>query len=912
MTDWRAYVREQLSRADAAPVDATVVDEIATQLHDIYDAAIRAGASADDAMGRVTAEIADWQSLARDLARSRAPVAAVTQPVAHAGGRILDRLPLGRTLALFLRDVRHAARVLQGQPLFTVTTLLAFALGIGATTVAYSLVHAVVLTPLTYPESDRLVFVRQTIPEIAHQYPVVGVNPRSFLLWQAQCASACDGLAAFTSDNATITGDGDAEGLTGLRATPEVFSLLGAAPLHGRVFTAAEAVPFQDTSVVLSHGFWQRRFGGDPAVVGRTIRLSDVPVTVVGVLPPAFRFPQLAHLDMTRLTSNVPDYIRPLAWSPERRTSWGEYENLVIMRLRRGTSLDSAHAELASLTKADFATAPIHPLPVLESLSGAITSQARRPLWMLFGAVATALLIACVNVANLLGARWMGRHRELAIRTAVGAGRGRLMSLVAAESLLLAGVGGVLGGAAAWLTLDAILARVPVDIPRLDAVRLDLPSLAFATVLTTVCALLCAVLPAWHAAGAQPADVLKDGARTTTDSGRLVSLRAWLVGGEVALTTMLLVVGGLLLASFANLLRVDPGFSTASIVSADLTLPRARYATEAERARFYDELLTVLGDTPGIAAASAAERVPLEGDGAVDAIIVDGDARPIGEQPIASHIQVSDNYFSTLGLTLRAGRLPTPGDRTRRVAVISERTAQTIWGSADKAVGRTFTRTNRDVSWEVLGVVADTRQWGLDREPGLIAYVPYRPQDARTQLSIVVRTRTGINAATVLERIRTAVQGLDPQLPLKRTQTLEEVVDRSLALRRFQLLLVVAFASVGLLLACLGIYGVSAQAVERRRNELAIRLALGATPALMRRLVVRQGLAPVVAGMALGLGLGVIVARALAAMFFGVTPSQPLVIVGTAAVVLVVGLAACLEPAARAARTKLALALRGS
>jgi macrolide transport system ATP-binding/permease protein len=913
MTDWRAYVRAHLPPlACDAQVESAIVEELVTQLQDIHDAAIRAGVPPDEAERVTRGEVTDWAALGRDLVRARTPVAARTQPLTRAGARAVRILPMGPAAATFLRDVVHAARALRSEPLFAATTILTFALGIGATTVAYSLVHAVIVAPLAYPEPDRLALIRQVVPEIAQQYPIVGVNPRSFLRWQASCQSTCDGIAAFTADSATLTADGQAEGVAGLRATPELFGLLGAAPLHGRLFTADETTPGRDTSVVLSHGLWQRRFGGNPAIVGRTIRLSDVPVVVAGVLSPTFRFPQLGHRDPTKLVVNAPDYVRPLAWPEHRRTSFGEYDNLVIVRLTRGQSLEAARAELASLTTTDFAQAPIHPYPVLEPLSVAIISDARRPLSLLLGAVATTLLIACVNVANLLGVRCMGRRRELAIRTAIGAGRARLMSLVAAESVLLAGVGGLLGATGAWLALDAIVARVPVDIPRLEDIHLDFASLACAVLVTAGCALCCAVLPAWQAAVSDPGDALKDSARTTTDSGRFAALRTWLVSGEITLTSMLLVVGGLLLTSFMNLLRVDPGFSTASVVTADLSLPGTRYPDEGTRARFFDQLLTALDDMPGIASASTARRVPLEGDGSVDAIIRAGDSRPLGEQPIGSHIQVSPSYFRTVGMALLHGRLPLPSDRARRVAVISERTARIVWGTPAQAIGRTYSRSRRDVEYEVIGVVADTRQWGLDRSPGLVTYVPYLPEDAENQVSLVVRTRPHLPTAAALARIRAAVHDLDPQLALQRTQTLDQVVDRSLALRRFQLKLVAGFAGVGLLLAGLGIYGVSAQAVERRRNELAIRLALGATPSHVRRMVVRQGLTPVAVGIVIGLGLGLIVARALAAMLFEVSPSEPLVIAATLLIVLAAAVAACLGPAARAAGTRLATALRGS
>jgi predicted permease len=913
MSHWHAYVRDRLPTLPCDPhVAAGIVEEVASQLQDIYDGAVRAGATPEEAERLTRAEIVDWTALARDLVHERAPFAARTEPLTRIGAQAMRRLQLGPVAVAFLRDVGQAVHALRSEALLSVSTIVTFALGIGATTVAYSLVHAVNLASLPYPEPHRLVLARQVVPEIAQQYPVLGVNPRSFLRWQASCQSTCDGIAALAADSATLTGEGTAEGLTGVRSTPELLGLLGVTALHGRLFTAEEIAQERDPGVVLTHGLWQRRFGGDSAIVGRTIRLSDVPVVVLGILPPTFRFPQIAHRDPTGLLAKAPDYVRPLTWPEHRRTSLGEYDNLVILRLTRGVSLEAARAELASLTTTEFAQAPIHPFPVLEPLSAAIGSEARRPLWLLLGAVATTLLIACVNVANLLGARWMGRRRELAIRTALGAGRWRLTSLVVAESLLLAGIGGLLGASGAWFALDTIIARMPVDIPRLEDIHLSVATLAVAVGVTTACVVCCAALPAWHAARADAGDALKDSARGTTDGSRLAALRTWLVGAEVTLTSMLLIIGGLLLASFVNLLRVDPGFSTASVVTADLSLPATRYRTEAIRAQFYDQLIATLHDVPGIAAASTARRVPLEGDGAVDALIRSGDTRPIGEQPIASYIQVSASYFRTVGMPLLHGRLPLPSDRTRRVAVISERTARSVWGAPAEAVGRTYRRSRRDVEYEVIGVVADTRQRGLDRGPGLVAYVPYLPDDAEQDMSLVVRTRPDVATSAALSRIRAVLHDIDPQLPLQRAQTLEHVVDRSLALRRFQLTLVTGFAAVGLLLACLGIYGVTAQAVERRRNELAIRLALGATPGHVRRLVVRQGLAPVAAGLAVGLGLGVLVARALTTLFFNISPSQPLVIAGTFLTILAAALVACLRPATRAASTRPASALRGS
>lgn len=818
----------------------------------------------------------------------------------------------GRAFDGAARDIRHAARSLATQPLFTITTLLTFALGIGATTVAYSLVHTVLLSPLPYPEPGRLAFVQQVVPEIADQYPVVGVNARSFLRWDASCQASCDGLAVFESDRATHTDTGEPEGLIGARVSPGFFGLLGIVPLHGRLFAEAETTLGADRVIILTHGLWQRRFGGDPAIIGSIIDLDGVPSEVVGVLSSTFHFPQVAHRDLSRRISNAPEYFRPLAWSNSRRNSWGEYDAAVLLRVSKGVSLEAARAELASLTDAEFADAPIHPYPVIEPLAGVITSEARRPLWLLLGVVLSTLLIACVNVANLLGTRWMRRRRELAIRTAIGAGRARLASLVAAESLLITGAGGLLGAGVAWLALDAILRHVPLAIPRLDNVRLDITSFAFAMGLTGGCALLCALLPAWRAASVDPGDMLKAGAHTTTDSGRWAGARRFLVGAEVAVTTMLLVVGGLLLVSFINVLRVDPGFSTTSVVAADLVLPSARYPDSGARARFFDQVLTELDHMPGIEAAGLARGLPLENEGAVDAIIPGGNLQPIGEQAVASHVQVSPGYFRAIGLSLVHGRLFTPDDRGRHVAVISEHTARTVWPSPQEALGRTFTRSPGDVTWEVVGVVADVRLRGLEHEAGLAAYVPYGPEDARPEVSLVIKSQADVVPAVAIGRVRDVVRAIDSQLPLQRARTLDDVVDGTLALRRFQLRLVIGFATTGLLLACIGIYGVSASAVERRRGEIAVRLAFGATPGRVRRLVARQGLTPAVFGLTIGLVLGVGAARIIASMLFGVTPTQPAVVGAVALTMLLAAIVASLEPAARAARTPIVSTLRGA
>jgi predicted permease len=908
MRDWRAHVRSHLPPlACGADRETEIIEELAEQLQDIYDGAVRAGSSPDAADARARAEVTDWSALARDLLQAEHPISA--GPRAFASRTVepaTRRVHLGPRLLEALHHVRHAARTLAAQPTFALTTVLTFALGIGVTTLIYALVQTVIIAPLPYHVPDRLAFVQQVVPEIAERYPVMGVNPRSFVAWQASCHTTCDTLAAVEPDTATLTGAGEPEGLVGARVSPELFDVLGITLARGRPFDEAEATPGRGLVAVITDGLWQRRFGGDAGIVGHQISLDDQSVEVIGVLPPSFRFPQIAHSDRTRRISDAPEYFRPIVWPDRLRTSWGEYGNAVFLRLRSGVTVEAARAELTSITDAEFADAPVHPYPVVQPLADAVTANVRRPLWLLLGAVVVALLIACVNIANLTGARWTARRRELALRTALGASRARLAALVAAETALLAGTGSVLGVTAAWLALRSVVMQLPIAIPRLDQARLDPASLAFALALTLACGVLAALLPAWWATRVDPGDALKAGAHTTTGNRQSTTLRTWLVGTEVALTTLLLVLGGLLLASFANVLRVERGFSTASVVGVDLVLSGTRYPDAAARARFFDALLAALDGTPAIAVAGISQKLPLEGDAAVDSMIPDGDARPVGEQPIANHLQVSAGYFQTVGIPLIRGRLLTPYDHTREVAVISEQAARTLWPGQD-AIGRSFMRTSRTHQWEVVGIVGDARIRGLEQDPPLVAYVPYG-LDTSARFSVAARSH-GASAIT-MTRIREIVQRLDPELPVQRARTLDAVVDDALGLRRFQMRLVVAFAAAGLLLACLGIYGVSSGAVERRRSELAIRLALGASAGRVRRLVIQQGLTPIVIGLVVGLALGIGAARAVAAMLFGVAPAHPTVVASVAIIVLLVALAACLEPAVRAARTPLVTTLR--
>jgi predicted permease len=750
MPDWRAYVRERLPRLSCPPErEAEIVEEVALQLQDVYAGALRLGASPAEAEARVRDEIHDWRALARDLQFAEQPILAVPRNVTvHRLEPAMHRFGIGLRLLEVLRDARLSARALLARPLFTLTTVVTFAVGIGATAVVFSLVNSVLLSPLPYREPDRLTLVQQVIPEIADRVPILGVNPRSFTSWERACRTTCEQMAALLPSTTTLTGLGESEGLVGAKISPALFDVLGVPPMLGRSFTRDEDAPGRNAVAIVTHGFWQRRLAGDPAVIGRVVMLDSVPVEIVGVLPATFRLPELPQLSVPNRVANPFEVFRPLAWSDSLRQSWGEYDNVVIARRPSGVSVQATEAELTAITRTEYERAQIHPYAVAKPLIAAVTADSRRSLWLVLGAVAAALLIACVNVAGLLGARWTARQRELAIRTAIGASRARLAQLVVIETAVLAVTGGALGLALASLSLRAVLAAAPAAVPRLDEVRLDTTAFFVTAAVTLVCALICTVVPAWRATRVDPGDTLKASALSTTPVRQWLAMRAWLVGGEVALTTMLLVVGGLLVASFVNVLRVDRGFTTTSVIAANIELPAVRYPDVASRATFFDALLDGLSREPGVGVAGLSRALPLEGLATVDGFAPVGS----GTAPldvVGSHVQVSSGYFAAIGLPLLRGRLLTADDHARPVAVISDRTARTLWPGEDP-LGRSFRRGRGDV-FEVVGVVADAKIQGFERDPGLVGYVPYG-LSTRSGLTLVIRGNAGDNAAIASAR----------------------------------------------------------------------------------------------------------------------------------------------------------------
>ena len=803
-----------------------------------------------------------------------------------------------RPLSDTLRDIGLTLRSLRRSPLFTVVTVATLSLGIGATTAIYSFVDGILLSPLGYREPDRLMTVQIAIPELADQFPVLSVNAFSMGAWQRACEVTCREMAALQPVSAVVTGGGSPEPLPGARVSPGFFELLGVEPLLGRVFRGGEGKAGGGARVaVLTHGLWQRRYGGDPAVLGRIITLDDRPAEVVGVLPAAFRFPRSADLlplAMDGGAAGRPQFFEPLAWTEAQLRSPGAFDYPTLLRLPPDVTAAQASVELNGILDGVYAGAPIHPrvrvLPLVDQVVGA----ARRPLWLLLAAVVAVLLVACANVSNLFGTRWLERRRDLALRGALGAPPGDATGRALRESLLVALAGGLGGVLMAHGALRALVAAAPVDLPRLDEVAVDGSVLATSFAVTLACGVLCALVPAWHAGRVAPMEVLtvrEAAARRRGTAPRL------LVGLQAGLGIGLMVATGLLLASFVRVMQVDRGFDVERVLAADLQLSRLRYPDAGAATRVHDDLLRRLENVPAVRAVGLVQRLPLEGHAFLDGLSRMDDTRPIMERPVANYRIVSPDYTRTMGIAVTRGRMFTEDDRARRPIVISELAARTLWPGEDP-IGRLVHSGGEP--FEIVGVVADARVIELERDAGLVAYVPYWILP-RWQATLVVRTET--DPLALVSAVTETVEAIDPALPIHNIRTMERVLSDAVAGRRFQLALTVAFALTGLLLVGLGVYGMVASAVERRRTEIAVRLALGATARRVFAMALDHGMRPVFMGAAAGLAAAIAAGRTMAALLYEVAPHDWTVLASATLVVLGVAVAACLTPAIRAVRT---------
>lgn len=797
--------------------------------------------------------------------------------------------------------LRYAVRTLTRETGFTAVAVLTLALGIGANTAIFSLINGVLLQAVPYPDSDRLVTIEEIVPKLFRQYGAFPVNGRHFLEWRKQSKSF-DQLAALDSRRLTLTGSGEPEQIGAAYVSANCFSMLGVQPSLGRNFLEEEDRPGHTRVAILSDALWRKRYSAHRGIIGQKILIDGVPHVVVGVLPPTFHF--FANHDLSSLATLEPktDVFRPIGINAEDIGLMGEFNFSAIGKLKAGVTREQAEAELniigsnlvAQLGAADRSELRASLTPLKEKITG----PSRRGLLVLLAAVGAVLLIVCVNLANLMLARVLARRREAAIRAALGASRGDLILHVLTESLVLAIAGGLLGLLAAEWGVRLLVQTAPVDLPRLNEVHVDASVLGFGLLLTLLTAVVAGILPALRLSSAEPADALRSGGRSGTEGAQGIRLRSLLVTAEVGLSAMLLIGAGLLLHSFVRLMKLDKGFDTTRVLAADITLPAARYQEETQRVKTFDRLLPKIRSLPGVKAAGFVSVLPLEGEGWADGITLEGEQdAPLMEHPIGNYRFVSPDYFAAMGIPLLRGRVIEDRDRNSQPAVISETVAKQLFRGVDP-IGKRFRRGDpKEKPFEVIGVVGNIPIASLNRAPGLLVYVPYW---YRSRMRFTLVARTTMDPILAAPALRAAVREIDSDVPLGEMRTMDQVVSHSIAPRRFQLTLVLLFAASALALASLGIYGVVSYMVAQRRAEIGIRMALGAAKSDVHRLILGQGLRPVLAGLALGTLGALMLTRFMNSLLFQISGYDPATFITVAAVLLGIATMACLIPSRRA------------
>ncbi len=797
-----------------------------------------------------------------------------------------------------IRDGRYALRMLVRAPAFSLIAVLTFAVGIGVNTAVFNVVNGVLLRPLPYPDADRITLLwmdnrRQGIKEDITSYP----NYRD---WRDQSTSYTH-MAAFTSSAFSLTGTGEPERLLGASVTANFFDVMQVPPTMGRVFTVENETPGNDAVVVISDGLWQRRFGGRPDALGRTIMLNGRSHEVIGVMPQTLRWPDKAEL------------WKPLAPPEDLREARGGFWLPVIGRLKPGVSTGQAQAEMNEIGNRLEREYPsnrgfgVYVVSLQQQLVGSI----ERPLVILLAAVGFVLLIACANLANLMLGRTAARRKELAIRTALGAGRGRLVRQIVTETFVLALLGGVVGVLLAYWTTRFFITLGGESIPRQDAISMDARVLGFALLLATASALLSGLIPALQASRRKIVDHLREGAREGL-GGTSRRTRGALVAAEVALALVLLTGAGLLIRTLWTMQGVERGFRPENVAMMTVSLPPTTYAAPPDVRAFYARLLERVRTLPGVQSAATGTGVlqPLVTNSGIYSI--EGTPLPPPEERIEYPVEiVSPGYFDTVGMTVVRGRAFTDADDAQapRVIVINETLARLGWPDQDP-IGRRMRsgdETSQSPWMTVVGVIRDAHRSEVTRAIRPELYMSTLQVTPRTQMLLV---RTAGDPTAIVPPVRRELQTLDPQLPLFGVTTLEQELALTLTQPRFQAVLLAGFAAIALLLATIGIYGVTAHAVGQRTQEVGIRMAMGAARRDVLRLILLQHLRPAVAGLALGLLGAILLSRFLQSLLFGVGATDPATFTLVAIVLLAVASAACWIPARRATRVDPLIALR--
>ena len=805
------------------------------------------------------------------------------------------------------QEIKFALRQLLRSPIFTATTLLTLALGIGANTAIFSVAHGVFLRPLPYAHGEQIVHVGYQLTSAGPVETIFSVP--DFLDYRRQNRTFA-GLVEYHSIAFNLLGEGEPDRVRTGVVSANFFDVFGVRPLLGRTFRADEEQPGAPPVLLLSHGYWRRRFGGDPGIVGQTLKMNDGPIAVIGVLPALPRYP------------GEDDVYMPVSSCPLRSSRTAVEKRHVRMlrlfgRLQQGVTLEQAQADLATVASRLFKDYPdshlgdvtqeVALLPVREEL----TQEFRPILLFLFGTVGLILLIACINVANLLIARTVSREREVALRVALGATRGHLMRQLLTESLLLALLGGAVGYLFVLPGLGILRVFASRSTPRAEEIGIDGSVLLFTLLVSLATGLAFGLFPALHSSRRAPVAGLKEGAVSTTPGTGRNRVRNMLVVAQVAISFVLLIGAGLMVRSVVRLDQVDAGFDADGVVTGSIDLPHSKYQGNRSRQDFYRSLLARLSRHPQVVSAAVVTSVPMQGEQGLRRILIENrPTAPGRDKPRAEFHVVSQHYFRTLGIPLLAGRTFTESDdlRTLPVVVINRAMARQYWPGENplgKRIGNLV--PVRELWWTIVGIVGDVRQAGLETTPGPAYYVSFL-QEPHTSMRVVVRTAAA--PPSVAREIRKSVHELDPEQPVSDLGTLAQIRYDSVASPRQNALLLSLFAILAFAIAAIGLGGIVAFSVNQRRKEIGVRMALGAGQRSVLSLVLGQGLALVLSGLLLGMVGAFFLTRLLTSLLFEVRPTDPLTFVVVSVALVAAGGLACLGPARHATRVEPAAALR--
>jgi putative ABC transport system permease protein len=896
MPNWKKEIRRYLRPLRlSAEREMEIVDELAAHLEDRYAEFLVKGQSEDEAFQATIFELRDSEMFRREMRRS--------EPALRSEPIILGARRMNMFSDLW-QDLRYGLRMLRKHPGFSLVAVLTLALGIGANTAIFSVASAVLLRSLPYQEPERLVHPVSVKP--AQSIERGSIPYADFADWRDE-SNLFERIAIYQRATPTITDGDEPERVTGVTVSEGYFDLMKVGPILGRAFRPEDHKPGAEPVVIIGQGLWQRRYGSASDIVGRTIRLGGAPYTIVGVVAQDSVWPAASDLWV------------PINFGANPSADLARRDNMVyqaVARLKMGVTLAQAKAQVAVMAERIAQQYPearrgwsMNVIPLQDYIVGPQLSQA---ILVLLGAVVFMLLIACANVANLLLARAATREREIAIRTALGARRFRIMRQLLTESLLLAALGGTLGLALGSLGLKALIAAAPDGIPRLETISIDGRVLGFTLLTTLATALFFGLLPALNVSKTGQSESLKEGARGASGSRQTRRLRNLLVAAEIAISIVLLIGAGLMSKSFIRLQNADPGVNVNNVLTFRLALPRTKYPQAENVADFYRRLEERLRAMPGVEGVATTSKIPIGGTGFGLGRVFLREGQP--EPPASTDFPAQWNvitpaYFKTIGIPLIKGRYFTEQDKSdsNQVIIISQNMARRLFPNEDPLGKRIRSWRDENKLREIIGVVGDVRYFGLEDDQRSLIYVPHA-QD--TWSSMMVAVRTSADPLSVVGAVRREVKALEPILAVGNIATMTSVRDNSLAESRFNALLLVIFAIVAMMLAAIGIYGVMAYSVTQRTREIGIRLALGAERRDVINLVLGQGVRLTLIGVTIGLLGAVAATRALTGLLYGVSTTDPATFIVISLFIAVVALIACYVPARRATQVDPLVALR--